>query len=153
MWIYSIYFAGPMRILLVNEFPFALGAISGICFASSDRQNQSTLFLLSTFVLFVFDGEFVGTALALVTTLIQQKINNYRRQLEPKVGGPKRTKVLIKMVHGMAMIPLWLISTLFGSSTVDEGYTHPSKLFVSYKNWPFYLSWWNVTHYTLKLKK
>lgn len=79
---------------------------------------------MSTLVLLIFDGEFFGSALALISTLIQQKMVNYRRQLEPKVGGPKRTKVLIKMVHGVAMIPIFLLSLLFGRS--DEGnFTHP----------------------------
>lgn len=127
LWIYSIYLAGPLRVLLVNEFPFALSAILGICFASQDRQNQSFLFLLSTLLLLIFDGEFLGSGMALFVTLIQQRLLTYRRQLEPKVGGPKRTKVLIKMVQGATMVPIFLLSLIMRNKSSEESGSHPGN--------------------------
>ena len=53
----------------------ALNALLGVCFASTDRQNQSFLFLISSIVLILFDGEFKGCGLALFQCLIIQRLS------------------------------------------------------------------------------
>ena len=60
LWIYGIWLGGPLRLILIFSFPSALNAILGICFASSERQQTGFLFLISTFLLIFFDGEFKG---------------------------------------------------------------------------------------------
>ena len=52
-----------------------MNALLGVCFASTDRQNQSFLFLISSIVLILFDGEFKGCGLALFQCLIIQRLS------------------------------------------------------------------------------
>ena len=60
LWIYGIWYGGPLRILLITCFPSVLNAIAGICFDSSERQQTGIYFTLSTLILLIFDGEFKG---------------------------------------------------------------------------------------------
>ena len=79
LWIYSIFLAGPLRVMMIMEFPSALSALLGICFASQERQTQSYIYLFSSIILVAFDGEFIGCGLALFTTLVGNRLQQNRR--------------------------------------------------------------------------